>query len=176
MRGFRLVGILAFALSTFPAATRASEHLAQDLKRVFDSKELDPKRFGPARWRDNGASYTIFEPSSKVKGADDLVLYQTATGERSILVEASALCPPGASKPLTIDDYHWSKDGQRLLIFTNTRKVWRSNTRGDYWVLDRAGNKLTKVDEAAPASTLMFAKFSPDGSRVGFVRENNIYV
>ena len=40
--------------------------------------------------------------------------------------------------PLAIEDYAWSGDGARLLIFTNTRKVWRDNTRGDYWVLDHA--------------------------------------
>ena len=56
-------------------------------------------------------------------------------GDRS-LVPASRLVPPGLDSPLDIDDYAWSDDGRRLLIFTNTRKVWRQNTRGDYWVLD----------------------------------------
>lgn len=176
MRRFRLFGLFTIALSALLVPLRGSEQLAQDLKRIFDSKELTPKRFGPARWRDNGSSYTIVEPSSKVKDADDIVLYETATGKRSVLVDASRLCPPGASKPLHIDDYGWSDDGQKLLVFTNTKKVWRNNTRGDYWVLDRAANRLDKIDETAPASTLMFAKFSPDGSRVAFVRQNNIYV
>jgi dipeptidyl-peptidase-4 len=176
MRRFRLLALSTIALSTLLDSLRGSEQLAQDLKRIFDSKELTLKPFGPARWRDNGSSYTIIEPSSKVKDADDIVLYETATGKRNVLVEASALCAPGASKPLHIDDYRWSDDGRKLLIFTNTKKVWRDNTRGDYWILDRASNKLNKVDEAASPSTLMFAKFSPDGSRVGFVRENNIYV
>jgi dipeptidyl-peptidase-4 len=64
-----------------------------------------------------------------------------------------------------------------LLIFTNTKPVWRLNTRGDYWVLERATGKLRKLGgpDAKP-STLMFAKFSPDGGRVGYVRENNLYV
>ena len=144
MRGLRLVGILACTFYTFGIPTRASEQLARDLKRIFDTKELTPKRFGPARWRDNGSSYTIVERSSKVKDADDIVLYETATGKRSVLVEASALCPTGASKPLKVDDYRWSNDGQRLLIFTNTKKVWRNNTRGDYWFLDRARGSWKK--------------------------------
>src|SRR4051794_21467194 len=173
---FRILALSALTLCAISIPTRASEELNRNLKRIFDSKELTPKRFGPARWRDNGSSYTIVEPSSKVKSADDIVLYETATGKRSVLVEASVLCPPGASKPLSIDDYRWSDDGRKLLIFTNTKKVWRNNTRGDYWVLDRAANKLNKVGESAAPSTLMFAKFSPDGSHVAFVRENNIYV
>ena len=40
--------------------------------------------------------------------------------------------------PLDPEEYSWSADGRKLLIFTNTRKVWRKNTRGDYWVLDVA--------------------------------------
>ena len=62
------------------------------------------------------------------------------------------------------------------MIFTNTRKVWRQNTRGDYWVLDLDSGRLKKLGGDAPESSLMFAKFSPDGSRVGYVRANNIYV
>ena len=64
---------------------------------------------------------------------------------------------------------------KRLLIFTNTRRVWRQNTRGDYWVLDLATKKLQKLGGNAAPSTLMFAKFSPDGSKVAYVREQNIY-
>jgi len=65
----------------------------------------------------------------------------------------------------------------RLLIFTKSQQVWRTNTRGDYWVLDLAGWTLRKL-AATVRSTLMFAKFSPDGGRVGWVRygEYNIYV
>jgi dipeptidyl-peptidase-4 len=91
---------------------------------------------------------------------------------------ASKLIPPGSTNQagLEIDDYDWSADGKRLLIFTNTKKVWRQNTRGDYWVLDVAAERLKKLGGDAPESSLMFAKFSPDNSRVAYTRANNIYV
>ena len=69
-----------------------------------------------------------------------------------------------------------SRDEQKVLIFTNSERVWRSNTRGDYWVLDLKSGTLRKLGGDAKPSTLMFAKFSPDGNSVGYVRENNIYV
>ena len=76
--------------------------------------------------------------------------------------------PRATSAPLEVEEYSWSPDGKMLLVFTNTRPVWRLNTRGDYWVLDRAAHKLRKLGGAdAKPSTLMFAKFSPDGRRVG---------
>ncbi|TFG42753.1 MAG: S9 family peptidase, partial [Gemmatimonadales bacterium] len=64
-----------------------------------------------------------------------------------------------------------------LMIFTNTEKVWRQNTRGDYWVLDRSSGALRQLGgKGAPASTMMYAKFSPQGDRVAFVRKGDIYV
>jgi dipeptidyl-peptidase-4 len=105
------------------------------------------------------------------------VRYDVEKGSREVLVPASRLVPPGGSEPIHIQDYAWSPDGTQLLVFTNTQPVWRLNTRGDYWVLDRPSGKLRQLggSEAKPSS-LMFAKFAPDGGRVGYVRENNLYV
>src|SRR5690606_19563421 len=58
----------------------------------------------------------------------------------------------------------------------NTARVWRQNTRGDYWVLDLESGKLTRLGKAAPPSTLMFAKFSPDGTHVAYVQDNDIHL
>ncbi len=122
-----------------PAATTAA------LKQIFDSNYYDPQRFGPARWIENGAAYSTVEPSVAVKRGRDIVRYDTKTGARSVLVSASTLIPPGDSLPLRFADYTWSADAQKLLLFTNTRRVWRQNTRGDYWVLDRKAGTLQPV-------------------------------
>jgi dipeptidyl-peptidase-4 len=73
--------------------------------------------------------------------------------------------------------YRFSADGRKLLIYTNTARVWRQNTRGDYWVLDLDTGKLRKLGgpDAKP-STLMFAKLAPQGDRVAYVREHDLYV
>ncbi len=115
-------------------------------------------------------------PRAEIKGGQDIVQYDTATGKRTVLVSATKLVPAPGAKPLRIEDYAWSPDNRLLLIFTNSKKVWRLNTRGDYWVLDLASGKLTKLGGDAPESSLMFAKFSPDSHSVAFVRANNIYV
>ncbi len=77
---------------------------------------------------------------------------------------------------MSIDDFEWSQDRKKLLIYTNSARIWRENTRGDYWVLDRESKHLRKLGGDAAPSSLMFAKFSPDASRVAYVRANNIYV
>ncbi len=93
------------------------------------------------------------------------------------MISAEKLIPKGETKPLALQSFNWTADNQKVLIYTNSVKVWRLNTRGDYWVLDMTSGELKKLGGAdAKPSTLMFAKFSPDGTKVGYVRENNIYV
>jgi len=153
-----------------------AEQPSTTLDAIFNQHEFEAKRFGPARWIDEGTRYTTVEPSAAVSGGHDIVEYDTASGKRTILVSAAKLLTAPAAKPMTIDDYAWSPDNKQLLIFTHTQKVWRLNTRGDYWVLDLASGHLQKLGGDAPESSLMFAKFSPDGKSVAYVRANNIYV
>ena len=143
---------------------------------MFNKHEFSGAHFGPARWLHEGAEYTTIEPSTEIKGGQDIVQYDTATGKRTVLVSAAKLIPAPGAQPLRIEDYAWSADGRQVLIFTNTKKVWRLNTRGDYWILDLDNGKLKKLGGDAPESSLMFAKFSPDSRSVAFVRANNIYV
>ena len=176
----RALGILlAIAITCLGsrAACAQSAAVADLLRREFIAKDFAVKSYGPVRWLNGGSSYVAVEPSAKSEGTSDLVRYDTATGQREVLVSASQLTPPpGNEKPLAIEDYAFSDDMNRVLIFTNSRRVWRANTRGDYWVLDRKSGALRKVGGGGPPSSLMFAKFSPDASKVAYVRFNNIYI
>ena len=114
--------LLSIATASGQPADRAAALDAQ-LVRIFDGKAYDVPRFGPARWLADGSGYTIVEPAGN--GGADIVRYDARTGARSVLVAAARLTPPGARTPLAIDDYTWSTDGRRLLVFTNTARVWR---------------------------------------------------
>lgn len=172
--------LLLLALSPFASLSAQTAQPATaetlTLERIFKSSEFQPERFGGFRWLKGEDAYAKFEPSDKVKDAMDLVRYQIDTEKRDVLISADRLIPSGETKPLALHGYDWSADGKRVLIYTNSQKVWRYNTRGDYWVLDLGSGKLTKLGGDAKPATLMFAKFSPDGTRVGYVRENDLYV
>ena len=174
MRSFAFISILWIATST--AIGQEREALQERLRQIFEERAYDAKTFGPARWLDGGDAYTTVEPSATVDGASDIVRYETASGEREVLVSAEQRTPPGATAPLEVDDYVWSDDRTKLLLFTNTERVWRRNTRGDYWVLDLETGAWRKLGGVAPPSSLMFAKFSPDGTRVAYVVQNDLYV
>lgn len=121
----------------------------------------------------------------------EIIWHDAATGESSTLVSHSQLIPQGEdiegnkNSPLTIDDYTISEDKFKVLIFTNAQKVWRLCTRGSYWILDLtnhedSNNSIPSLRQLGgkdgPRSDLMFATFSPDSSKVAYVRKHNIFV
>lgn len=79
-------------------------------------------------------------------------------------------------KPFRGSVSEMSADENMVLLYTNSKRVWRAATRGDYYVYNRAEKKLSQLGKGLPESSLMFAKFSPDGTRVAYVSKNNIYV
>ena len=146
------------------------------LASIFTDKKFEEEKMPMLHWSKRGPYYFQLDPPAQGKAGKDLVRVEATTGERTIVATAQDLTPNGDEKPLTLSDFAFSKDEQKLLLFTNTKKVWRKNTRGDYWLLDLPSKTLQKLGGDAPASTLMFAKFSPDGARVAYVRQNNLYV
>jgi len=176
-RAAMLLPLVIAALLAVPVAARADERdaAAKLVARLMASGEFRAKTFVGGEWFGSGDSYLALEPSAKGDGTD-IVRYQTATGARDIFVAASRLIPAGEKTPLPVEEYAFSPDARELLIFTNSQTVWRQNTRGDYWVLNLASGALRKLGGDAPASSLMFAKFSPDNTKVGYVRGNNVYV
>ncbi|HXJ95356.1 MAG TPA: S9 family peptidase [Terriglobia bacterium] len=169
------LGALFAGSFTLPLQAQQNAKLNDTLRRIFATGEFAGKHFGPARWLKSGATYVTVEPSAAVKDASDIVRYDAATGKREVLVSASQLIPSGDKAPLKIEDYALSDDMNRLLIFTNSTRVWRRATEGDFWLLDRETGALKKLGGGAPPSSLQFAKLSPDGSRAAYVRERNIY-
>lgn len=124
---------------------------------------------GTMRWTRDGNGYFT------VKDGELVQVTLPAATSATILSKAD-LTPAGQTNPLKIDHFVFSDDQQKLLVFTNTTRVWRLNSKGDYWVVDLPTKKLQRLGSGRPASSLMFAKFSPDASRVAYVSEQNLYL
>lgn len=169
----RVCFLLVFIASPLTAQSPA-DPAKLTLDRLFASDDFKGDRVPPVKWLDGGA-YTTLQPSKTHKGTSDLVRVD-AKGTQDVLLLAEKLIPPNAKEPLPIQGYELSKDLDLVLIYTNSVKVWRQNTRGDYWSFRRSTGKLAKLGGDAKPSTLMFAKLSPDAIRVGYVRGNNLFV
>ena len=144
------------------------------LERIFEQREFDTKSYA-ATWQKQGESLWRWEATESGEG-QDLVQIDARTGDRQVVVAATELIPSNEQRPLTVDAFEWSQKQDKLLIFTESKRVWRLKTRGDYWVYDRTSRVLTQLGgDAAPAS-LMFAKFSPDGNSVAYVRDRELWL
>jgi dipeptidyl-peptidase 4 len=168
---------IVLVMTAVPASAQKAAEAPQTGLLTLDTLfTYFPKSLGQVQWQEDGTGYIKLEPAASGNDALEIVRYDASTGARAVLVPASRLVPAGATAPLAIEEFWLSPDGRKLLVFTNSQRVWRSNSRGDYWLLDTASGALKKLGGDAKPSSLMFAKLSPDQTRVGYVRENNLYV
>lgn len=122
--------------------TSAADPSFLTLDRIFDSSEFGEHGLGEYKWSQRTAAYfTLEAPPAGGKGRD-LVRNDAATGHKEIVVPASAFVPEGQIEPLKVESFDFSADESKLLLYTNSKRVWRRNTRGDYWVLDLASRRL----------------------------------
>jgi dipeptidyl-peptidase-4 len=142
------------------------------LDRIFSSAEFRQDRLQAVQWYGEEDAYTYLKRS---ENGTEIMLTSVKNGDESVLISATDLIPEGAEKPLSIASYSWSDDLSKLLIFTNTKRVWRANTKGDYWVFDTKTKALNQMGKTLPESSLMFAKFSPNQEFVAYVSEFNVY-
>ncbi len=167
-----LLPIACCAPATAAATIDTGESILT-LDRIFRDSDFRATSVSP-QWLPSGADYTLLEPAAQ--GVRQVVRYAQGSDLGTPLVPATRLTPPGSGQPLSVEDYSFSADNSLLLIYTNSKRVWRRNTRGDYWVLDRSSHELRQLGGSAPASSLMFAKFSPHAAHVAYVRDRNIFI
>ncbi|TDG35780.1 S9 family peptidase [Pedobacter changchengzhani] len=105
-----------------------------------------------------------------------IVLITLPKNERKVIFPVALFTPNGSFQPLNIEKFQLSNDLTKALIYTNSKKVWRDRTRGDYWLADLTTNTLVQIGKNKPSASLMFAKISPDGSKVAYVSKHNLYV
>ena len=94
---------------------------------------------------------------------NNIVLVSTRGKKDKVILSSSQV------NNLEIESFSFSQSKNKILIFTQSVKVWRYNTRGDYWVYDFKKNEIQKLGRNMSGSSLMFAKFSPNERFVAYV-------
>ncbi|MGH7540763.1 MAG: DPP IV N-terminal domain-containing protein, partial [Gemmatimonadota bacterium] len=151
-----------------PFAARAQE---LTLERIYGNGDLSAESFD-GRWMADGNGWAMVERTED--GATELWRVEAASGARTPLVRAAELVPPGGGEPIEIEEFAFSPDGRMLLLFTDAQQVWRARTKGTYYTFDLEGRTLRPLSERE--GWQMFAKFSPDGGRVAFVRDHDLWM
>lgn len=177
MRSLLALLVVLSSCAPGPVAVTVPERATStlDVDRIFGTSEWSAKGYS-ARWSSQGAGYLNLDRLDPESKGRSLVRHDVSTGRTEVVVPASDLVPPGSREPLPVEAYEGNGDLSRLLLFTNSRRVWRRNTRGDYWILDRTSRSLRRIGGDAPPSSLMFAKLAPSGRQAAYVRDGDLYV
>jgi len=104
---------------------------------LFSQQAVRAQR-GRTHWAADGYQYY------RVQSGQIVELDTRDSEKKNVLLTTEMLTPPG-QQPLAVANFYLSDDGQKVLIFTNTKRVWRYNTRGDYWVYDMIAKTLKTI-------------------------------
>ena len=114
----------------------------------------------------DGEHYTVLEDRGK-----KLVMYSYKTGKAvETLLD---LNDPKYGDVKMIQDYEFSPDESHILIYTNIQPIYRRSFTADYYVFDFKNRELKPLSEGG---SQRLATFSPVGTKIAFVRDNNIFI
>lgn len=88
------------------------------------------------QWTADGNAYYSFS----AKGIDIVDLLHP--DQNKPFLTTQELIPKDSAQALEVQSFQVSPDGNSLLLFANTQRVWRDNTRGDYWIFDKKPKSL----------------------------------
>ena len=157
-----------------PVAAQSTNPAELSLESLFASSTFSGQGFRGGRWAESGPVVRYIQRDAD-SGATDLMEYNLESDTRIRLIDGSQLQKPDSDGLLQIEDYAYSADRSRVLLYTDSERVWRLNTKGYYYVYDLQSGTLAPVADRAKGLQ-MFAKFSPDGEHIAFVRDRDLFV
>ena len=169
-----LLAPLAASPAPLGAQAAASSAAAADsltLEAIFQRQAFRGATMPSLHWMADGRSYV--DLAADPAGGTDLLRIDLPTGDTTVLADASRLVGPGGAR-LEVEEVTLSDDESKALLFHDSERVWRSNTRGRYTVLDLATGRATPLSRGEGLQ--MFAKFSPNARQVAFVRDNDLWL
>lgn len=112
-------------------------------------------------WMKDGKYYSS-------QAENKIVKYDVATGQVvETILDGDALNPK-----IDIQGYDLSLDEKKILLLTGFESIYRRSFKAEYSIYDLATKTLTQLSANGKQS---YATFSPDGTKVAFVRDNNLF-
>ena len=146
-------------LFIFSAANAQKKSLTNQL--IWSSREFSPEYVYSVNSMNDGQHFSALENNQIVKYS-----YKDFSKQVAVILDANAL------SEISIDDYFFNADETKVLLATKQVSIYRRSFTAEYYVVDLKTKKATQLYDKGPQ---MLADFSPDGTKVGFVFENNLY-
>ncbi|MCK5104806.1 MAG: DPP IV N-terminal domain-containing protein, partial [Cyclobacteriaceae bacterium] len=164
---------ILLTLLLIPRIISAQKSTKLTLEDMYQNNIFKINSVQGLRWMKDGNYYTSLVKNKKTN-YQDILKFSTATGEVSdTLIHGEKLIPDDEKPAISISSYHFNNDESKLLLSTESTRIYRRSSKAINYVYNLKSKKLSLLAEGDKQS---YATFSPDGSKVGFVRENNIYV
>ncbi|MBL3654788.1 S9 family peptidase [Fulvivirga sediminis] len=151
--------ILAFIALLYMDVSLAQKKIT--VSDVFEKDTFSQKSVYGINWMNDGRYYSAQE-------GNDIVKYDVTTGEKvSTILNGDDLNPS-----IKFKGYTFSKDMDKILLMTERESIYRRSYKAEFYVYEMESKKLVKLSENGKQS---YASFSPDGSKVAFTRDNNLF-
>ncbi|MBI4945183.1 MAG: S9 family peptidase [Bacteroidetes bacterium] len=161
---------LCFLLFTLCSFAQKKEITLED---IWQNKTFAVKRIQGTRSMKNGEHYTTLDNNR-------IVMYEYKTGNAvdtvlkgEWLTSLVGISNPDQHSIISIEDYQFSSDESKILITSGSEQIYRHSTRENYYIYDRKNKTTTFISSNGKQ---MYAEFSSDGSKIGFARDNNLFV
>ena len=142
------------------------------LADIYQKGTFAAQSVSGVNWMNKGQYYSS-EVADEKNQATDIVRFDISSGKAvNTLIEGEDLKEVGASKPIDFDAYTFSSDERKVLFSTDREGIYRRSSKAFFYVYDIDTKKLTKL---STGDKQLYATFSPDGKRVAFARNNNIF-
>ncbi|WP_428654877.1 S9 family peptidase [Runella sp.] len=126
-----------------------------------------PRSVSGVNWMKAGGFYTTQQNGKVIK-------YSIATGEAvETLFDQAAVKVEGTNQSIQFDSYELSPDERKLVLTTGIEHIYRHSFKAEFYIYDLASKKLVQLSKNGKQ---MLATPSPDGSKIAFVRNNNVYL
>ena len=156
--------ILLICLSFLAINTMFSQKKNITLDDLWKNYSFFPKNYNSLNSMNNGEHYVSLENSEL---GQELNIYKYKDGEK-----VRTLFKSDEFDLKRITNYSFSNDEKKLLLETQTEKIYRYSSKSIYYVYNIFTDKLKKISD----DKLMFATFSPAGNKIAYVLDNNIYI
>jgi dipeptidyl-peptidase-4 len=162
-----------FIIST----TFAQEKKDITLEDIWMKGIFQPEYPEGFNWMNNDIYFTKLEAGEEDLSSDNpklnlIIKYDVIKNQPvETLMDLSKIKPEGAKNTISIDEYVFSADEKKVLLATETDRIYRRSSKSQYYIYDLTTKKLRLLSSGKQS----YADFSPDGLKVAFVRDNNIF-
>lgn len=161
---FSIVAIVCFFLSN--VLFSQSKITVDD---IWSKYAFMPSSAGGFNAMKDGVHYTDLEEDGSTF---NIVKYDLKSGKKvAVLVKSSEVLVDG--KAIDISDYRFSPDESKILFSTEQESIYRRSSKQESYVFDI---KTKTINQLSKNGKQMFPTFSKDGSKIAFVRDNNLFV